>query len=131
MKKIGMLKNDKMGSYELEKGYASYKTVIDRLIGDIVLCNNIVNIDESVYENISYDFEEDDYTEIYQWYLCNISDDAKEELEKTDIILSYSNKLDCDILCVDHFGTSWDYVLTDVKLFDAYEELEAYERSQE
>ena len=42
------------------------------------------------------------------------------------IILSYSNLLECDVLCVDHWGTSWDYVLTDVKLFDSYEELEKY-----
>ena len=37
------------------------------------------------------------------------------------VIMSYSNLLDCDVLCVDHYGTSWDYVLTDCDLVDADE----------
>ena len=28
---------------------------------------------------------------------------------------------------VDYYSTSWDYVLTDVKLFDDYEKLEKHE----
>ena len=64
--------------------------------------------------------------EIYQWFLCNLNDYEKEWLEDAGIILSYSDLLECDVLCVDHYWTSWDYVLTDVKLFDNYEELEKY-----
>lgn len=148
---LGLLKNEKMGDYEKEKGYASYRTIIDYFIGDIVLCNNIIDIDESVYYNM-YDeqetkyynengeeitedeyyeddnaYSEEETHEIYQWYLCNIGDWEKEQLQKAGVILSYSDKLDCDVLCVDHWGTSWDYVLTDVKLFDTYEELKKYE----
>lgn len=66
--------------------------------------------------------------EIYQYYLCNIGQWDKEQCLKAGLILSYSDMLDCDVLCVDHFGTSWDYILTDVKLFDNYEELEKWEK---
>ena len=155
MKKIGLLKNEKMGDYEKEQGWASYRTLVNYYIGDIVLCNNIIDIDTSVYDNMiqedntryynanGEEISEDEYyndadayadyeqPEIYQYYLCNVSDWEKEQAEKCGLILSYSDMLDCDVLCVDHYGTSWDYVLTDVKLFDNYEELEKYEKDGE
>jgi len=123
--KTGMLKNEKMGDYELEQGYASYRTIISRFIGDIVLCNNIIDVDESIFENMKGELGED--VEIFQYYLCHIGQWEEEQLLKAGVILSYSDVLDCDVLCVDHFGTSWDYVLTDVKLFDTYEDLKKYE----
>lgn len=155
MEKIGLLKNEKMGDYEKEQGYASYRTIVERFVGDIVLCNNIVNVDESVLYNMEgfgeeryynengeeiteeeYLSDENAYSEnyepeIYQYYLCNVSEWEKEQLQGMGIILSYSDMLECDVLCVDHFGTSWDYVLTDVKLFDNYEDLKKYEESED
>lgn len=128
MEKMGLLKNEKMGEYEKEQGRASYLTLVNYFIGDYVLCNNIVNIDESVYMNME-NCEED--VEIYQYYLCNIGQWDREQGLKAGLILSYSDMLDCDVLCVDHFGTSWDYVLTDVKLFDNWEELKQYEQQGE
>lgn len=152
-KKMGLLKSDEMGEYEKEQGRASYRTIISYFIGDIVLCNNIINEDDSVYYNMmdkqetkyynedGEEISEDEYyndenayieiyqPEIFQYYLCNISEWNREKLQQAGVILSYSDKLDCDVLCVDHFGTSWDYVLTDVKLFDTYEELVAYEEN--
>lgn len=128
MKKMGLLKNEKMGEYEKEKGHASYLTLVNYFIGDCVLCNNIVNIDDSVYTNIE-NAEED--SEIYQYFICNIGGYNREQALKAGLILSYSDLLDCDVLCVDHVGTSWDYVLTDVKLFDNWEELEQYEQQGE
>lgn len=128
MEKMGLLKNEKMGNYEKEQGFASYRTLVDYFIGDIVLCNNIVEIDSSVYDNLM--LNETDSTEIYQWYLCNLGQFDREQAEKAGLILSYSDMLDCDILCVDHWGTSWDYVLTGVKLFDTYEDLKRYEEGE-
>lgn len=152
MEKLGLIKNNKMGEYEKKEGFASYRTLVNYYIGDIVLCNNIIEIDENVgyiEENTRYyneqgeeiteeEYLEDDNAyadtttpEIYQYYLCNVSEWNKKQAIKAGLILSYSDMLDCDILCVDHWGTSWDYVLTNVKLFDTYEELKAYEESQE
>jgi hypothetical protein len=129
---IGLIKNDKMGNYEKEHKKASYKTIVDYFIGDIVLCNNIIKIDTSVYDNIELSqMYEEDYPEFYQFYLCNISDFDKEKVKVYGLILSYSDKLDCDVLCVDHYGTSWDYVLTDCPIFETWEELEAYNNKGE
>ena len=134
MEKLGLMKSEKMGEYEKEQGKASYKTIVDYFIGNIVLCNNIANIDESVFCNMDIIENEDDeesYQEIYQYYLCNVGSYDKQCAQKAGLIFSYSDMLDCDILCVDHYGTSWDYVLTNVKLFDDYEELKKYEESED
>ena len=154
MEKMGLLKSEKMGDYEKQQGYASYRTIINYFAGDIVLCNNIVEIDPTVYDNLleleeekyyneegeeiteeEYYEDENAYSEkeeheIFQWYLCNLTSYEEEQLQKAGIILSYSEKLDLDVICVDHWGTSWDYVLTDVKLFDTYEELKKYEEGE-
>lgn len=109
---------------ELKTGRVSYQRIIKRYVGDIVLCNNIEQLDESVLENAVnlYNEETEEYKEIYQYYLCNISEWEKEQLEKMGIIISYSDMLDCDVLLVDHFGTRWDYVITDIKWTENLEE---------
>ena len=151
MKKLGLLKSEKMGNYEKEQGYASYRAIVERFIGDIVLCNNIADIDQSIFDNMENDIEyideegnyrtheeyindnegkiEAEHVEIYQYFLCNLSTYEKELCLSAGLIISYSDMLECDVLCVNHFGTSWDYVLTDVPLFDTYEELKAYEEN--
>ena len=155
MNKYGLLKNEKMGDYEKEQGRASYRTLVNYYIGDIVLCNNIVNEDESVFYNMEQEdttkyynengeeiseeeyynddnaYTENEEQEIFQYYLCNLGQWEREQAQKHGLILSYSDKLDCDVLCVDHWGTSWDYVLTDTPLFDTWEELEKYEKDGE
>lgn len=152
MKKMGLLKSEKMGSYEKEQGWASYRTIVNQFISDLVLCNNIIDIDSSVYDNMDIQeryFDENDNEiteeeyfkndnaycdnscdEIYQYYLCNLSSYEKEQCENAGLLLSYSDKLDCDVLCVTHYGISWDYVLTNVKLFDTWEELKKYEEGE-
>lgn len=124
--KIGIIKNDKMGAYELEQGFASYRTIVNQFIGDCVLCNNIISIDESVFYNMEGCEEE---REIFQYYLCDLSDFEKSLCLNSGLILSYSDMLECDVLCVDHFGSSWDIVLTDVKICENYEKLKEYEGS--
>ena len=73
---------------------------------------------QSVYDNMrfqDYDEETDSYTEIYQWFISDCSEDDVEYLERNfGLLFTYSDLLDKYILCVDHFGTSWDYVHCEV-----------------
>ena len=61
--------------------------------------------------------EQDEYPEIFQYYI--ISDAGAELLQQeTNEILFYNNNLDLYVWGVTHYGTSWDYVLTDIKISD-------------
>lgn len=94
----------------------SYKRLINRICDNLILCNNIEDIDQGIYENI--EIGEIDYNyEIYQFYIIDIDTYTLEKLKKlncNDVIIAYSNILDNYILMVDHYGTSWDYVMTSI-----------------
>lgn len=115
MKKFYVSNLDELNDQEKKTGCVSYRRVIDRYISDLVLCNKIEEIEEfGLFLNKEEYYNE----EIYQYYLCNLTEYEREKLEEYGIILSYSHKLDLDVLCVEHLGTSWDYVMTDVKWTD-------------
>jgi hypothetical protein len=101
-----------------EKFYTDFATAINWLQNDFVLCNNIANIDDSIYDNANFSFfnENDDPVEIFQYYITNASQSDIEWLQKTfdGLLFTYSDLLDCYVLCVDHFGTSWKYVPVEV-----------------
>lgn len=93
--------------------YTSYSKAVDWLHNNYVLCNNIADIDMTVYDNMRFDYYDEDGEsyEIYQWYITDASQSDVEYLEKHfGLLFTYSDMLDCFILCVDHFGTSWDYI---------------------
>lgn len=115
---------ENLNEEELRTGRVSYRRIIERYVGDIVLCNNIEQLDNSIFDNAInlYNEETEEYEEIYQYYLCNIGEWEKEHLEKMGIIISYSDMLDCDVLMVDHYGTSWDYIMTDIEWTENIEE---------
>lgn len=116
MKKFYVADVNELNDEEKRTGRVSYRRLIDRYIDDLVLCNNIVNIDNTVFENMeNIDVDDDDEIEIYQYYLCNLGEFEREKLIEYGVSLSYSELLDCDVLLVTHWGTSWDYVMTNVK----------------
>ena len=97
----------------------TYSIAINWLRPSLLLCNNIAEIDNSVYDNARfsfYDEDEETETEIFQWYLTNLSLDDVEWIEKNfpDLKFTYSDLLDCFVLCVDHYGTNWEYVATSI-----------------
>lgn len=52
--------------------------------------------------------------EVYQWYI--VDDGGAEIIQSyTDEILYYNEALDMYLWGVTHYGTSWDYVLTDIR----------------
>ena len=104
----------KVSDYGLENGYLDYRTLA-RMVGDCVLNNNVIQV--GYWELVAGDdvYDEDEYYDIYQYYI--ITGDAYELLsELTDEIVYYNEELDMYLWGITHFGTSWDYVLTDVKL---------------
>ena len=106
-----------LSPYAIENGYLDYYT-LGKLVDDRILNNNIFSetIDQWELYN-GYDDEDEDgnYQEVYQWYI--ISDYGAEFLQSyTTEIVYYNDNLDMYLWGITHFGTSWDYVLTDIKL---------------
>lgn len=97
--------------------YTDYKTAATWGGCNLVLCNNIAEKDPSIRDNMKFNYydENDDPIEIYQWYITDLNNWAKDWQKQTfDLYYTYSELLDSYILCVPHFGTSWDYVPCEV-----------------
>jgi hypothetical protein len=100
----------KVSKYGLEHGYLDYATLA-KIIGDCILNNTVRAETMCDWGIIHGEFDE----MIFQDYIiseqgCNFLSDY------TDEIVFYNPKLDMYIWGITHFGTSWDYVLTDIKL---------------
>lgn len=109
----------KISDYGLKNGYIDYRTLASAF--DAVLCDDLVSItagDGYFWEPFNgdeYNEETDTYKEIYQMFV--ISERGAEILQElTDEIVFYNEKLNIYIWGVTHWGTSWDYVLTDIKI---------------
>lgn len=99
----------------MEKRYTTYNKAVKYLGNNLVLCNSIVEIEDCLDYRFSLEDENGDITEIFQYFLTDCSEDDVEFLEKSfNLLFAYSEKLDLFILCVDHYGTSWDYVSIEV-----------------
>lgn len=101
----------------MKKYGTNYRVAVNWLNNSYIMCNNIAKIDDSLIDNMRfplYDEETGEYEEIYQWFISDCSDSDVEYLEETfGLLFTYSDLLDCYILCVNHYGTSWDYVYCD------------------
>lgn len=94
----------------------NYRVATQWLNNSFILCNNIADIDMSIYDNMQFNAydEEGNYFDIFQWYLTDCSEEDMEYLRDTfGLKFTYSELLDVFVLCVDHYGTSWDYVYCD------------------
>lgn len=70
----------------------------------------------SIYEKIDRLQEDQDYQpEVYQWYIIDQSG-VDTLMYWTDEIIYYNGTLDLYLWGVTHWGTSWDYVLTDIAI---------------
>ena len=77
----------------------------------LVLMNNIHELDPQFMEDNYELFKEDkdgNHTEFYQYFVTDLSDGDAEYKKRTfGLELGYSNRLNCWVLCVPHFGTMW------------------------
>jgi len=58
--------------------------------------------------------EQDNPGEVFQWYI--VSGRGAAILEEAGEIVYYNDTLDMYLWGVTHYGTSWDYVLTNIKI---------------
>lgn len=97
--------------------FCSFSTAANWL-GKYILFNKAPELDIWLLSEVSVEGEDDEgesiYREFFQFYMTDLSDDDVEWMNKNfpDLIYAYSEELDKWILCVDHYGTSWDYVST-------------------
>ena len=129
---------NKISEYGLANGYVDFGTLAKSF--DAVLCNDITKlfyndiggeynepeqvngfidnsdeIDELQEQMDELQDEQDTLPEIFQYYI--ISDSGADLLKDcTDEIIYYLPALDIYIWGVTHYGTSWDYVLTNIKI---------------
>lgn len=127
-----------LNDYEKEHGVISYKTLLNYYNMPRILCNNIIDIDECLYDNIEvgniYDEESGNYVDIYQYFITDLREWELEDIQKkynNELIIAYSEKLENYILMVDHFGTSWNYVLTNIKYTTDWETYDKWEKELE
>ena len=125
-----------ISGYGLDNGYVDYKT-LSEIMGNCILNNEIIKYEVDNWEVVNgseikyYDSKADDYVEeseienwddieekyidIFQYYI--IDNWGVEILSNyTDEIILYNEKLDVYLWGITHWGTSWDYVLTDIKI---------------
>lgn len=115
----------KISEYGLQNGYIDYATLakaFDAILNnDIIAKTQEVGYWECVNGSEYYEIEDEEgnihegYNEIYQYYI--ISQSGFETLQRlTDEIVFYNEELDMYVWGVTHYGTSWDYVLTDIAI---------------
>lgn len=102
-----------VSDYGLEKGYLDYKTVAE-IIGDCILNNDIL----FYIDGWDLVCGEDPENEIQQYFIITKRGYEFIKMYLDDPVF-YHEELDMYLWGITHFGTSWDYVLTRVKLVDA------------
>jgi len=127
-----------LNEYEKKHNRISFEKLFNRLFTDAILCNDITKLfytdingqysEVEVEVGTDYDEETDEYLDIYQYFIVDFNNytyskmqELKEKLGK-EFILYYLSNLDLYIVGITHFGTGWDYVLTDIIPTDNYKE---------
>lgn len=100
-----------VSKHGLENGYLDYDA-LSKIVGDCILNNTVRPETQDNWEMISGEWDD---CVVFQDYI--ISEYGYRFLaEHTDELVFYNENFDMYIWGVTHFGTSWDYVLTDIKL---------------
>lgn len=125
------VKNKDLNEYEKEHNKISFKRLINKLFSDMILCNDITKLfyseiggkytEPEIEIGTDYDEETDEQIDVYQYFIVDFSNWTYELMTKyseqfgKEFILYYIEELGLYILGVTHFGTGWDYVLTDIE----------------
>ena len=125
------IKKENLNEYEKKCNKISFKTLVNKLFSDMILCNDITKLfyseiggkytEPKIEIGNDHDEENDCTIDIYQYFIVDFSNWTYELMTKykeqfgKEFILYYIEELGLYILGVTHFGTGWDYVLTDIE----------------
>lgn len=111
---------NEISNYGKEHGFLDYDTFSRAF--DHILNNSIFEFGQSIgygwelVNGLDFDYEEEEIIEepeVFQWYI--VSDSGAQIIQDyTNEILYYHDELDIYLWGVTHWGTEWDYVLTDI-----------------
>lgn len=111
---------DVVGYWEQESGFVDHTEEIEELqekIEELMLDNeddeHADEIEELQDRIDELEEEQDSMDEIYQYYI--VDDNGARILKEINEIVFYNEELDMYVWGVTHWGTSWDYVLTDIR----------------
>ena len=108
-----------IGYWEQESGFVDHEEEIEEIreqIEELMLEDadgyreQIEELGEKIEE---LEEEQDSMDEIFQYFI--VSDNGAEILKEINEIVFYNEELDMYVWGVTHWGTSWDYVLTDIR----------------
>lgn len=118
---VDSLPNENKAFY-MDSDYVNYKALVDFLFTDMILCNDIMHVNDN-YLNCQLECGNDEEVDFYQYFIVNIDEWRFEEYVNyckqaniEALTVYYLDNLDIYILAVDHWGTSWDYVPTEIKI---------------
>ena len=99
-----------LNDFEKEHKRLSYSNMLKVFTDEFILNNKVAS-------RFAFDYLDESKmdAEIFQYYIIS-SHSAGELQEHTNEVILYNEGLDIYLLGVTHFGTSWDYVLTDIKI---------------
>ena len=105
-----------------EHGFVDYKALasgFNHILNNTVIGAvddwEVVNGSEFFDEGFELDGTTEEYIEFFQYYIID-ANGAQVLEDCTNETVYYSNTLDMYVWAIDHFGTSWDYVLTEIPI---------------
>lgn len=110
------IRNYDVDNWEMESGWIDNSDQIEELKEQLEEEEDeekIQELEEKIQE-LEEEQDESYYPETYQDYI--VSDNGAQILEDAGEIVWYNSELDMYVWSVTHYGTGWDYVLTNIKL---------------
>ena len=116
-----MNKTYDIGYWDQESGFVDNSDEIETLREKIEELEEKIEDDDNITAQIEeleekiekLENEQDELPEVFQWYI--IDDNGARICKEFNEIVYYNEELDMYLWGVTHWGTSWDYVLTDIK----------------
>lgn len=109
-------------AYYMHTDYVNYSTLVGFLFTDIILCNNILNVNDN-YLNCQLECGNDEDVDFYQYFIVDIDNWRFEQYVEyckqaniKPLTVYYLDNLDIYVLAVDHYGTGWSCVPTEIKI---------------